>query len=439
MGLIDKIVGFYEDIRELNSSNIQDFRGKMKSWLKMGMLAGRIFYIKDMWARDVAALTFASFMALIPFMAMMFVIARGFGYTAMLESWLSTTFEAQPVVAQTIVNFVHNYIENTQSNYIIGTGIVMFLYTIISLMQKIELTFDDIWHTGERSWKQIVTEYPTILFGLGMMILFASFFNVWTVNVIDDVDRIADMGETIPAFILHVAAFVPMFLFFVFCYCVIPNTYIRFRSTLVPSLLAGISMTALQYGYIYLQVFLSSYNVIYGSLAAIPLFLLWLQISWAIVVFGALLCYTNQNLHHYDLDLKYDHVKLEQRIKVCAVVMHQVCHRFNDGEQAYTPKDIHDVTKIPQQIINHAVKELLQAKLLVEIRIEKKGSFEESIILHPIEKIDHLTYGVMIDRLFTYGADVVGLAEQNPDGEKWKDIDVLNAEFVEKGKNINFV
>ena len=117
MGLIDKIVGFYEDIRELNSSNIQDFRGKMKSWLKMGMLAGRIFYIKDMWARDVAALTFASFMALIPFMAMMFVIARGFGYTAMLESWLSTTFEAQPVVAQTIVNFVHNYIENTQSNY----------------------------------------------------------------------------------------------------------------------------------------------------------------------------------------------------------------------------------------------------------------------------------------------------------------------------------
>ena len=439
MGLIDKIVGFYEDIRELNSSNIQDFRGKMKSWLKMGMLAGRIFYIKDMWARDVAALTFASFMALIPFMAMMFVIARGFGYTAMLESWLSTTFEAQPVVAQTIVNFVHNYIENTQSNYIIGTGIVMFLYTIISLMQKIELTFDDIWHTGERSWKQIVTEYPTILFGLGMMILFASFFNVWTVNVIDDVDRIADMGETIPAFILHVAAFVPMFLFFVFCYCVIPNTYIRFRSTLVPSLLAGISMTALQYGYIYLQVFLSSYNVIYGSLAAIPLFLLWLQISWAIVVFGALLCYTNQNLHHYDLDLKYDHVKLEQRIKVCAVVMHQVCHRFNDGEQAFTPKDIHEVTKIPQQIINHAVKELLQAKLLVEIRGEKKGSFEESIILHPIEKIDHLTYGAMIERLFTYGADVVGLAEQNPDWEKWKDIDVLNAELVEKGKSINFV
>ncbi len=75
MGVIDRILGFYEDIREFNSSNIKDFRGRMKSWIKMGMLAGRIFYVKDMWARDVAALTFASFMALIPFMAMMFVIA----------------------------------------------------------------------------------------------------------------------------------------------------------------------------------------------------------------------------------------------------------------------------------------------------------------------------------------------------------------------------
>ena len=439
MGVIDRIQRYYEDLREFNSSNIKDFRGRVKSWIKMGMLAGRIFYVKDMWARDVAALTFASFMALIPFMAMMFVIARGFGYSSLLESWLSTTFEAQPVVAQTIVNFVQNYIENTQSNYIIGTGIVMFLYTIISLMQKIELTFDDIWHTVERSWKQIFTEYPTILFGLGLMILFASSINVWTVNVVDNVDKIADIGETIPSFILHLAAFVPMFLFFVFCYCVIPNTYIRFRSTLVPSFLAGICMTALQYGYIYLQVFLSSYNVIYGSLAAIPLFLLWLQISWAIVVFGALLCHTNQNIHYYDGDLRYDDLKLVQRIKVCGMVMHLVCKQFNNGEQAYTPKEIHELTNIPQQIVNQAVRELLLAKLLVEIRSEKRGCFEESVILHPIEKIDHLTYGMMIERLFNYGEEISGFSEIENELELWKNIDIVNQKFVDNGKQILFI
>ena len=119
MGVIDRILGFYEDIREFNSSNIKDFRGRLKSWIKMGMLAGRIFYLKDMWARDVAALTFASFMAMIPFMAMMFVIARGFGYASLLESWLSTTFEAQPVVAQTIVRsqLYREYAEQLHHRY----------------------------------------------------------------------------------------------------------------------------------------------------------------------------------------------------------------------------------------------------------------------------------------------------------------------------------
>lgn len=229
-----------------------------------------------------------------------------------------------------------------------------------------------------------------------------------------------------------------MFLFFVFCYYVIPNTYIRVRSTLVPSFLAGVCMTALQYGYIYLQVFLSSYNVIYGSLAAIPLFLLWLQISWAIVVFGALLCHTNQNIHYYDGDLQYDHLKLVQRIKVCGVVMHLVCRRFNQGEQAYTPKEIHDLTKIPQQIVNQSVKELLRARLLVEIRNGKKSSFEESVVLHPIEKIEHLTYGVMIERLFGYGEDISSLAALESDMAMWKDIDIVNAEFIEKGKQIAF-
>ena len=406
MKLFDNILRFYTSIRKLDSFSVHDFRGRMKSWMKTGMLAARIFYVKDMWTRDVAALTFASFMALIPFMAMLFVIARGFGYTSLLESWISTTFESQPVVAQTIVNFVHNYIENTESDYIIGTGIVMFLYTIISLMQKIELTFDDIWHAEERSWRKIITEYPTIFLGLGFMILFSSGINVWLVNAVGTVGGYVGIGDTIPSVLLHLAAFVPMSLFFVYCYCVLPNTYVKLRCTLVPALLAGISMTALQYGYIYLQVFLSSYNVIYGSLAALPLFLLWLQISWAITVLGAILCYIIQNLHLYDGDIQYEKLKVVTRLKVCWLVMLHVCKRFVDGERAYTPREIHEETKIPQQVINGAVEELLKANLLVEIRERIRGSREESTMLHPIEQIDHLTYEVMVERLFNYGEDL---------------------------------
>lgn len=264
-----------------------------KSWPKRCFLAGCIFYKRDMWARDVAALTFATFMALIPCMTLLFVMARGFGYTALLESWLNSTFESQPVVAETIVNFVHNYIENTGSNYIIGAGVVMLLYTMISLMQKIESTIDDIWQTGGRSWKKIMTEYPIIFIGLGLLLLFSSAFNVGALKVVENVDRYTKIGETLSSFFQHLVSIGMLVAFFVFFYSTIPNIHVKIRSTLVPSLLAGISMSMFQYGYMYLQVFLSGYNVIYGSLAALPLFLLWLQVSWAITLFGAILC----NLH----------------------------------------------------------------------------------------------------------------------------------------------
>ncbi len=431
MNFFDSILRFYTSIRKLDSFSVHDFHGRMKSWMKTGMLAARIFYVKDMWTRDVAALTFASFMALIPFMAMLFVIARGFGYTSLLESWISTTFESQPVVAQTIVNFVHNYIENTEGDYILGTGIVMFLYTIISLMQKIELTFDEVWHAEQRSWRKVLSEYPTIFLGLGLLILFASSINIWTVNAVNRVDGYVDMGDAIPSFLLHLAAFVPMFLFFVYFYWVLPNTYVRLKCTLVPACLAGVSMTVLQYGYIYLQMYLSSYNVIYGSLAALPLFLLWLQISWAITVLGAILSYINQNLHHYDGDIQYDQLRVVARLKVCALVMHHVCKRFADGEKAYTPREIHEVTKVPQQVVNGAVEELLKARLLVEIRERNRGSREESSMLHPIEHIGHLTYGVMVERLACRGEDL-----QLKDKDEWKDIDLVNEAFIEQGKGI---
>ena len=269
----------------------------LKTWLTCCFRAGYEFYRKDVWSRDVAALTFATFMALIPVMAFLFVVAREAGITALLESWLNRTFESQPVVAETINNFVQNYIENTESNYIVGVGAVMLCYTLISLMQKIERIFDDIWQTGGRTWKQIVKEYPVIFLGLSLLVFSSSAFNIGALEAVKNVERFADigdLGDTISSSFLHAVSIATQVVFFIFCYYIIPNTRVRLCSTLVPSILAGISMSMFQYGYIYLQVFLSSYNVIYGSLAALPLFLLWLEVSWAIAIYGAMLCHTYQ-------------------------------------------------------------------------------------------------------------------------------------------------
>lgn len=426
-------VFFRHQIWQFDTLNVNSYRDQSIAWMKTGLLAVRIFVKKDMWVRDVAALTFASLMALIPMMAMLFVVARGFGYSYLVEDWLSDLFEAQPVVAQTIVDLVHNYILNTESNYILGTGIIVLLYTMISLMQKVEGTFDDIWHTGTRSWMKMLREYPMICVCFALMIIFSSSVNVGTVSLMQNVDRYTHMGETVHSSMLHFVAFVPLCLFFMFCYHVIPNTYVRFRSTIVPSILAGLSMSILQYGYFYLQMFLSSYNVIYGSLAALPLFLLWMQFSWAIAVMGGILCYTNQNLHHFDGDIEYCDLRHDKKMQVCALVMHLVCHRFAQGQRAYTPRELREVSLIPQQIINSAVSDLLKAGLLVEVRGRKGGVHEEQNMLHPIETLPHLTYGTMVQRLDAAGDD---LPLSTDTLKRWPELLDLYNKYIEEGKQL---
>ncbi len=435
MRIVESLTSFYDKVRRWNTSDMNDVHNRAGSWIKTFVLAGRMFYVKDMWARDVAALTFASFMALIPCMAMLFVIVRGFGYTSMLESWLYTTFESQPVVARTIADFVRNYVENTQGNYIISAGILMLLYTVFSLMQKIERTFDDIWHTDERSWKKTVIEYPTIFFGLGLLVIFSSGFNVFAIRIVENVDTYADVGDVIPTFFLRLVSMVSLILFYVFFFCTIPNVSVKIRYTLVPSVIAGICMSMLQYGYMYLQVFLSSYNVIYGSLAAIPLFLLWMQITWAITVWGVILCYMRQNIHLYDGDLQYDSIHNAGRTKVCAVIMHHVCRNFRDGGNALTLVGLCSITGIPQQIVNGAAKELVRAGLLVEIKDKENDSSEESTMLHPIEDIRRITFGLMVERLDSLGGDV-GFVLTEEDSLGYRKADELYQRYIQEGKNL---
>ncbi len=161
--------------------------------------------------------------------------------------------------------------------------------------------------------------------------------NVWTVNMVDNVNRIADISDTIPSFILHLAALFRCSVLRVLLLCH-PEYLYHVRSTLVfpgRCLHDGTSV------WIYLSAgFLSSYNVIYISLAAIPFSCYGFRFRGRKQVFGALLLpYQPTNIHYYDGDLQYDHLKLVPRIKVCGVVKCICCRRFNQGEQAYTRRN----------------------------------------------------------------------------------------------------
>ncbi len=99
-------------------------------------------------------------------------------------------------------------------------------------------------------------------------------------------------------------------------------------------------MQWLQLFYIHSQMWVSSYNAIYGSFAALPLFMLWMQISWTICLFGAELCYTNQNLDYYDYNTKTSDISHRYRIMLCTILASRICRRFDRGGRPYTALEL---------------------------------------------------------------------------------------------------
>ena len=203
---------------------------------------------------------------------------------------------------------------------------------------------------------------------------------------------------------------------FIGLFIFMPNTRVRPICAVVPGILSGIAMQGLQIVYIHSQMFLSSYNAIYGSFAALPLFMLWVQISWTICLFGAELCYTNQNLDYYDYDANTGEISHRYRIMLAALLMSRICRRFANGQKPFSAMELHDATTIPIRFVNDLLFELIDAGLVVEISGDEKG---ETSRFMPAEDISNLTLGTMVDRLESYGKWKIELDVSELFSEKW--------------------
>lgn len=409
-----------------------------KSSAKALMLAVQEFVQKDVWNRDVPALTYSTLMSLIPLVAFLFAIAQGFGCEVMIEDGIQSALTAQQEVANYLVDFVHNYLANVKSRYIVATGIGMMLFTLHSLMERIENAFDRIWHVSGRSFVRKVTDYTTIFVLFALLILLASTMSMVSVLVAERFDLWVHIGA-IDAMIVRLVAAVPLFLFLMMMYYLLPNTYVKLQCIIVPTLLAVVGLFVLQWGFMKAQIWLTSYNVIYGSLAALPLFLLWMQFSWAIIMFCAVLCHTIQDLRHYDYGVQYDDVKREERLKVCAIVMHHVCRQFHEGLPACNKRELQEKSHLPQQFVNAAVDKLIEAGLLVEIM--DKGFAVRDVLtrLHPAEDLGRLTYGALVERLDNAGSAPAGIDLDTDRSEEWKKLKELRDRYIADAKSIKLL
>jgi membrane protein len=253
---------------------------------------------------QASALTYSTLLAIVPILAVVFAIARGFGYNKYIEMWFREVLASQPQVADVIVSFVNSYLIHTRSGVFLGVGLIFMLYTVLMLVNNVEETFNQIWQVNNsRPIIRSFVNYLAMFFLLPIIIVISTGFSIFMETVADKMDDFVIL-EPIVHKLFSFFPYMLMSLIFIVIYVYLPNTKVRFSCAIVPGILAGIAMHLLQIAYINSQVWVTGYNAIYGSFAALPLFMLWLQISWAICLLGAQLTYTNQNLNRFGFNLE---------------------------------------------------------------------------------------------------------------------------------------
>ena len=363
------------------------------------IIAIRFFLAKRVMTR-AAALTYSTLLAIVPILAVVFAIARGFGFNKYIEIWFREALESQPQAADVIIGFVNSYLIHTRSGVFLGIGLLFMLYTVLMLVSNVEDAFNEIWQvTKPRTLFRTFTDYLAMFFCFPIVIVVTTGLSIFMATVADSFANSLMLGPVL-RFIIALTPYVLMSGMFIMLYIFMPNTHIKARHVIVPGILAGVAMQGLQLFYIHAQIFLSGYNAIYGSFAALPLFMLWVQISWTICLFGAELCYANRYLDYYDYDTHTGEISYRYHTMLCAMLMSCICRNFAEGKRPYSASKLRDETTIPIRIVNDLLKELIEAGLIVELTSDEKG---ETSHFMPAEDISNLTLGRMVERLEARG------------------------------------
>jgi len=333
-------------------------------------------YTKDNLQLQAAGLTFYTMLSVVPIVALAFAISKGFGFEKTLEEELTTALKGHEEVVEQIMTFASRMLENTKGGLLAGVGVVILLWTVMQLLSNVELSFNEIWQVGKgRTWLRKITDYFVIMLFAPILVILAGSMTVVISGQLENLVTGYDFLQTIGPFIHFLVRMIPytlIWLLFTFVYMIMPNTKVSFKSALVAGIIAGTSFQLLEWVYINFQVGVSRYNAIYGSFAALPLFMIWVNTSWLITLVGAEVAYANQYVTEIKNEIDGGKLSSSQRHIIALLLLRNISVRFENGEDAPRSKDLSTSLSLPFGVTARVLELMIDARLIYEVEANDK-------------------------------------------------------------------
>lgn len=471
---VKEIIRFLSyDIWRSNPETLSNKKNILYNAIKIVMLTVRNVQELNI-AASSRSLTYRTLLSIVPLLAVIFAIARGFGIENIMESSIfnlmtgeeaNTTGVVTEAVAPSDTAFfgmnvteggdntgsgdaslgghdqiqfqeeataggrtrefldllfqlIDNSLEEAKGGGVFaGVGILLFLYTILLLFNDIENNLNKIWQVSKgRSIGRKVTDYSAMVLLIPIFFILVNALNILSYPQNNTLKIIYILYPFIPR-LLNIIPFVVMIVIFTSVYKFLPNVKVKLQNALLAGILAGIAFQFFQMLYLSGQLWITRYNAIYGTFAAIPLMLLWIQLSWFITLIGAEVSYAAQNVRKFSFEKETRNISRRYRDFFTLMIASVITRRFADELPPYTADQLSEKCKVPSRLTHDILDVLTEVNI-----ISPTPTPEDELVMafQPAVDINLISVNYLMAKLDEKGSEDFMIDMEGEFHEHWK-------------------
>ncbi len=340
-------------------------------------------FFEDRAAVRAAALTYFTMLSIVPIFAIAFAIARNFGFEDMLHNFITNNMREQEEVMKWVTGMVDKLLSETKEGLVAGVGGVILFWSVIQVLNNIEASFNDIWQIRKaRSPMRKFSDYLAIMIITPFAIGLSGSFLVKIQSAANEFELFKPLIVTL----IKSVPYVSIWLLFTIIYIVMPNTKVKFKYALIAGVIAGTIALIFQSLYQNLQLGVLRWGTLYGTIAFVPLFLMWLQITWLIVLMGAELSFAYQNIENYEFEENALNLSQNNKRILTLLISYQIIRNFEEGIEPWNTETLSHELGMPIRLVNELVYELVEAGILAELAADnpKERSYQPAVDINKI-------------------------------------------------------
>ena len=412
-----------------------DYREKLNKYYNSFYNFAKIFY-KNFLSSDISLLasnlTYMMILTIFPFFAIVIGISKGFGLDEILISELTKFVPQDEVRINYVLNIINNLIVSAKGGVLTGLGIIILVYSVISMFDLLEKTFNNIWNVKDkRKYSTKIISYVAITFIAPIFLLLI----IGSSSVIVDV-----VGKYLGNIAILTLIFVRLInitlilLVLLAIFLLVPNKRVQLIPAFIGSLFTLVGIYIIYVLYSLLQTSINRYNIIYGSLAFVPIFLIWIKYIWTVILIGAQITYSIQTSKEF-VEEKYV-LSVNETKKLGLYLLYIVIENFENMGEPFTINDLKNESGLPKSIIKEGIRTLQDIYLLNEFFDSKTNQSFYQVNKNP-NAITIKLYNDLVEKS-DVSSDIILEKITEDKKEKYlrisKEIDFKNIELIKEIK-----